>query len=68
MFVMVGRPEGRRPLGRPRHRSEENIKIDLQEVRWGFMDWIDMAQDKDRLRALVNAVMTFGFHKTRRIS
>jgi hypothetical protein len=53
----VGRPEGRRPLGRPRHRWEDNIKMDLQEVGWEGMDWIDMAEDRDRWRALVNAVM-----------
>jgi hypothetical protein len=56
--VLVGRPDGRRPLGRPRCRWEENIKMDLQEVGWGGgMDWIDMAQDWDRWRAVVNAVM-----------
>ena len=55
--VLVGRPEGRRPLGRPRHRWEDNIKMDLQEVGWGGMDWIDMAQDRDRWRVLVNAVI-----------
>jgi hypothetical protein len=55
--ILVGRPEGRRPLGRPRHRWKDNIKMDLQEVRWGGMDWIDMAQDRDRWRALVNVVM-----------
>jgi hypothetical protein len=54
--VSVGRPEGRLPLGRPRCRWEDNIKMDLQEVGWG-MDWIEMAQDRDRWRALVNAVM-----------
>jgi hypothetical protein len=53
----VGRPEGRRSLGRPRLRWEDNIKIDLQNVGWGGMDWIVMAQDRDRWRALVNAVM-----------
>jgi hypothetical protein len=53
----VGRPEGRRPLGRPRRRWEYNIKMDLQEVRWGDMDWIDTAQDWDRWPAHVNAVM-----------
>jgi hypothetical protein len=55
--ILVGRPEGRRPLGRPRRRWEENIKMDLQEVGWRGMDWIDMAQDRDRWRALVSAVM-----------
>jgi hypothetical protein len=55
--TLVGRPEGRRPLGRPRHRWEDNIKIYLQEVGWGCMEWIDMAQDRDRWRVLVNAVM-----------
>jgi hypothetical protein len=53
----VGKPEGRRPLERPRHRWEGNIKMDLQEVGWGGMDWINLAQDRDRWRALVNAVM-----------
>ena len=61
--VLVGKPEGKRPLGRPRHRWEDNIKMDLQEVGCGGMDWIELAQDGDRGRALVNAVMTFGFHK-----
>jgi hypothetical protein len=55
--ILVGRFEGRRPLGRPRRRWENNINMDLQEVGWGGMDWIDMAQDRDRWRALVNAVM-----------
>jgi hypothetical protein len=55
--ILVGRPEGRRPLGRPRRRCEDNIKMDIQEVEWRGMDWIDMAQDRDRWRALVNAVM-----------
>jgi hypothetical protein len=54
--ILVGRPEGRRQLGRPRHRWEDNIKIDLPEVGWG-MDWIELAQDRDRWRAVVNAVM-----------
>jgi hypothetical protein len=53
----VGRSEGRIPLARPRRRWEDNIKMDVQEVGWGSMDWIDMAQDMDRWRALVNAVM-----------
>ena len=55
--VLVGKPEGKRRLGRPRHRWEDNIKIDLQEVGCGSMDWIELAQDRDRWRALVNAVM-----------
>jgi hypothetical protein len=46
--ILVGRPEGRKPLGRPRRRWEDNIKMDLQKVGWGDMDWIDMAQDRDR--------------------
>jgi hypothetical protein len=54
---LVGRPEGRRLLGRPRLRWEDNIKMDLQEVGWGGMDWIDMAQDRDRWWAVVSAVM-----------
>jgi hypothetical protein len=54
--ILVGRPEGRRPLGRPRRRCEDNIKMDLQEMRWG-MDWIELAEDRDRWRAAVNAVM-----------
>jgi len=55
--VLVGKPEGKRPLGRPRRRWEDNIKMDLQEVGCGGMDWMELAQDRDRLRALVNAVM-----------
>jgi len=55
--VLVGKPEGRRPLGRPRHRWEDNIKIDLQEVGCEDMDWIQLAQDRDRWQALVNVVM-----------
>jgi len=54
--VLVGKPKGKRQLGRPRCRWEVNIKMDLQEVEWG-MDWIDLAQDRDRWQALVNAVM-----------
>jgi hypothetical protein len=57
--VMVGTPEGKRPLGRPRRRWEDNIKMDLQEVGRGCGDWMDVAQDRDRWRALVNTVMNF---------
>ena len=55
--VLVGKPEGRRPLGRPRRRWADNIKLDLQEVGCGYMDWIGLAQDRDRWRTLVSAVM-----------
>ena len=55
--VLVGKSEGKRPLGRPRRRWEDNIKVDLQDVGCGGMDWIDLAEDRDRWRALVNAVM-----------
>ena len=55
--VSAWKPEGKRPRGRPRHRWENNIKMDLQEVGCGGMDWIELAQDKNRCRAFVNAVM-----------
>jgi len=55
--VLVRKPEGKRPLGRPRYSWENNIKMDLQEVRCGGLDWIDLAKDGDRWRAFVNAVM-----------
>jgi len=55
--VLVGKPDGKRPLGRPRHRWDDNIKMDFQEVGCGGMDWIELAQHRDRWRALVNAVM-----------
>jgi hypothetical protein len=57
--VLVGKPEGKRPLGRPRRRWEDNIKMDLQEVGLGGMEWIELAQDRDRWRALVSTVMNF---------
>jgi hypothetical protein len=56
-YILVGRPEGRRPLGRPRRRWEDNIKMDLREIGFGDVDWIDLAQDRDRWRAFVNTVM-----------
>ena len=53
------KPEGKRPLGRPRRRLEDNIKMDLQEVRRGCGDWMELVQDRDRWRALVSTVMNF---------
>jgi len=55
--VLVGKPEGRRPLVRPRRRWEDNIRMDLREVGCGRVDWMELAQDRDRWRALVSAVM-----------
>jgi hypothetical protein len=55
--VLVGKYEGKTPLGRPRRRWKDNMKMDLQEVGCGDMDWIDLSQDRDRRRALVNVVM-----------
>jgi hypothetical protein len=55
--ILVRRPEGRRPLGRPRRRWEVNIKMDLREIGFGDVDWINLAQDRDRWRALVNKVI-----------
>jgi hypothetical protein len=56
--ILIGRPEGRRPLGRPRRRWENNIKMDLREIGFGDVDWIHLAEDRDRWRALVNTVMS----------
>jgi hypothetical protein len=55
-WLLVGKPKGKRPLGRPRHRWVNNIRMDLGEVGWGDVDWIGLAQDRDRWRALVNSV------------
>jgi hypothetical protein len=55
--ILVGKPEGKRQLGRPRRRWVNNVKMDLREIGWGGMDWIDLAQDRDQCRALVNTVM-----------
>jgi hypothetical protein len=55
--LLVGKPEGKRPLGSPRRRWVDNIKMDLFEIGWGGVDWIGLAQDRDKWRALVNAVM-----------
>jgi len=57
---LEGKPEGKRPLGRPTHKWEDNIKMDIQELGCGGMDWIELAQERDRWRALVNAVMNLG--------
>jgi len=57
--TLVGKPEGKRPFGRPRLRWEDNIMMGIQEVGYGAMDWIELAQDRDRWRAVVNAVMNF---------
>jgi len=66
--VLVGKPEGKRPLGRPRRRWENNIKMDLQEVGGDCEDWMELAQDRDRWRALVSAVMNLRVPKMRGIS
>jgi hypothetical protein len=55
--ILVGNPKGKRPLGRPRRRSEDNVQMDLREIGWGDLDWIDLDQDRDQWRALVYMVM-----------
>jgi hypothetical protein len=55
--LLVGKPEGKRPLGRPKRRWVNNIRMDLAEVVWGYVDWIGLAQDRNRWRALVNSVL-----------
>jgi len=57
--VLLGKPEGRRPLGRPRRRWVDNIRMDVQEVECEYMDWTGLAQDRDRWRMLVSAVTNF---------
>jgi hypothetical protein len=59
--ILVGKPEGKRPLGRPRCSWVDNIKIDVRETGWGGVDWIDLAQDRNQWRALLNTVMNFQF-------
>jgi hypothetical protein len=61
--ILVGNPEGKEPLGRQRRRLEDNIKMDLRETEWNGMDWMDLAQDTNQWRALVNAVMNLRVHK-----
>jgi hypothetical protein len=55
--ILVGMPEGKRPLGRPTHRWMDNIKINLREIRWAVIEWIHLAQDRDQWRALVNTII-----------
>jgi hypothetical protein len=62
-MTLVGKPEGKRPLGRPNRTWLDNIKIDLREIGWDGMDWIDLVQDRDRWRTLVNTVMNLRVHK-----
>jgi hypothetical protein len=57
--ILVGKAEGKRPLGRPRRRWVDNIKIDLREIGWDGVDWVDMSQDRDQSRALVNTIFNF---------
>ena len=66
--VLVGKPEGKRPLGVPRSRWEDNTKMNLQEVVCGGMGWLDQVQDRDRWWELVNLVMNLGFDNMRKIS
>jgi len=66
--VLVGKPEGKRPLGRPRCRGEDNIKMDLKEVGGGCGDWMELAQDRDRWRAFVSTAMNLRVPKMRGIS
>jgi hypothetical protein len=61
--TLVGKPEGRRPLGRPRRRWVDNIKLDLRKIGWDGIDWIDQAQDRDQWRTFVNTVMNPRVHK-----
>jgi hypothetical protein len=67
-WVLVGKPEGKRPLGRPKRRWEDNIKIDIQEMVGGCGDWMELAQDRDRWRALVSTVRNLRVPKMRGIS
>jgi hypothetical protein len=61
--ILVGKPDGRRKLERPRHRWEDKTKMYLRDTGWGDMDWTHVAQDRDQWRALVNTVVNLGFHK-----
>jgi hypothetical protein len=61
--LLVGKSEGKRPLGRPRRRWVDNVRMDLGEMGWGDVDWIGLANDRNRWRALVNSVLNLGFHE-----
>jgi hypothetical protein len=61
--LLVGKPERKRPLGRPRRRGVDNIRMDLGEKGWGDVDWIGLAKDRNRWRAAVNSVLNLGFHE-----
>jgi hypothetical protein len=63
--VLMGKPEGKRPLGRPRHRCEDGIRMDLRVIGWGSVEWIQLAQDRGRWRAVVNTVMNLRVMETR---
>jgi hypothetical protein len=63
--VLVGKPEGKRPLVRPRRRWEDGVKMDLGEIGWGGVEWIHLAQDRDHWQAVMNAVITFRFWRHR---
>jgi len=65
--MLVGKPEGKKPLGRPRSGWDGNIRMDVREIGWEGVDWMHLAQDMDQLQAVVNTVMNFGFYKRRRI-
>jgi len=67
-LVLVGKPNEKKPMGRPRRRWEDNIKMDLQEVGWGCENWMELAQDRDWWRALVSTVMNIRVPKMQRIS
>ena len=66
--ILMVKPEGKRPMGKPRRRWEDNIEMDLQEVGGGCGDWMELAQDRDRWRALVSTVINLGVPKMRGIS
>jgi hypothetical protein len=66
--ALMGKPEGKRPLGRSRRRREDGIRMDLREIGWGSVDWIQLAQDRDRWRAVVNTVMNLRVLAPRLIS